>query len=240
MSVTQDTTAPTVTSVSPDVTSTALVVRYSEPVSATAEAKANYALDKGATIASVTRVSETTVQLTTSKLAEGTEYTLAINDVQDTASPANPIAAGTKATFKSFVFVPGAALHNMWENTTANSIAGLTNDTRFPSAPTWSSVVPMFEYPANGGSEAGSNYGNELVTWFIPPTSGNYVFFTCSDDASSLYLSTDDNPANKKLIASESRLRAIPATGPPSVAPVSWRTSASTPSPARNGHPHRT
>ena len=48
------------------------------------------------------------------------------------------------------------------------------------------------------------NYASRKDGWFIPPTTGAYVFFTACDDAGRLYLSTDADPANKKLIASES------------------------------------
>jgi hypothetical protein len=173
-------------------------------VAASAENRANYALDKGITISSVTRVDPATVALVTSKMAEGTDYALTVSAIQDTASPANTIVANTKVAFKSFVFTTGYALHKFWENSTANTIAGLTNDARFPVSPTFVTIEPLFEYGPNALNESGSNYGNQLVGWFLPPSNGDYVFFTNSDDSSSLYLSTDDNPANKKLIAVES------------------------------------
>src|SRR3954469_5885237 len=74
--------------------------------------------------------------------------------------------------------------------------------------------------PASGGTVVGSdqngyipsfragngfadNYANRITGFFVPPTTGNYVFFVSSDDDSDLFLSTDDTPANKKLIAQE-------------------------------------
>ncbi|MHC4283284.1 MAG: PA14 domain-containing protein [Planctomycetota bacterium] len=39
--------------------------------------------------------------------------------------------------------------------------------------------------------------------FLYPPVSGDYTFWISSDDASELWLSTDDNPANKALIAFE-------------------------------------
>ncbi len=36
----------------------------------------------------------------------------------------------------------------------------------------------------------------------VPPTNGNYVFWIASDDTSELFLSSDETPANKALIAS--------------------------------------
>jgi hypothetical protein len=38
---------------------------------------------------------------------------------------------------------------------------------------------------------------------FTAPQTGDYVFWVASDDPGNLYLSTDSNPANKKLIAQE-------------------------------------
>ncbi len=61
------------------------------------------------------------------------------------------------------------------------------------------SLAPSFELPV-GESDA---YTRRVTGYFIPPTSGNYVFFVCSDDDSDLFLSTDDDPAHKRLIAQE-------------------------------------
>lgn len=46
------------------------------------------------------------------------------------------------------------------------------------------------------------NYGSRMRGYVCVPISGNYTFWISSDDKSQLYLSTDDNPANKRLIAS--------------------------------------
>ncbi|MCS7089717.1 MAG: PA14 domain-containing protein [Verrucomicrobiota bacterium] len=45
------------------------------------------------------------------------------------------------------------------------------------------------------------NYVQRLSTWFVPPATGRYVFYLASDDDSDLFLSTDENEANKRLIA---------------------------------------
>jgi len=42
-----------------------------------------------------------------------------------------------------------------------------------------------------------------LEGYLFPPTTGYYCFYLCSDDNGELYLSTDSNPANKKVIATE-------------------------------------
>jgi hypothetical protein len=69
----------------------------------------------------------------------------------------------------------------------------------FTNAPTFVSYQSAFEVP----QVQGDNYAERLSTFFVPNVSGNYVFFVCSDDDSDLFLSTDANPANKQLIASE-------------------------------------
>jgi hypothetical protein len=203
VTVTVDTTPPTILKASGDPTFTRVTVEFSEPVSATAENASNYKFDKGITVSSVTRIDEYKVALTTSKMAEATAYTLTVNGVQDTASPPNTIATDTTVTVNSFTFKTGYVLQKKWENVSPNNIAALTGDPRFPDSPDSITLEPRWEYPPNGGNEAGSNYGNQLIGWFIPDKTGNYIFFTCSDDPSDLYLSTDDNPANKKLIAQE-------------------------------------
>ena len=47
------------------------------------------------------------------------------------------------------------------------------------------------------------DYAQRLSGWFVPAVTGDYVFFVSSDDNGELWLSTDENPANKKLIARE-------------------------------------
>jgi hypothetical protein len=53
------------------------------------------------------------------------------------------------------------------------------------------------------GRGIADNYGGRGYAWFRPATSGDYVFIMTVDDNARLFLSTDDNPANKKAIAAE-------------------------------------
>lgn len=203
VTVTADVTPPTITQVSADGTFTAVLVRYSEPVNATAEVQGNYGINKGIAVTGVTRISADTVRLTTARMAEGTDYTLTVNNVQDTGTPPNNIVAGTTANFKSWVWASGAVYNKFWDNFGANNIGALTTLATFPFLPSRVTIEQRWEYPANGGGEGGANYGNQLSGWFVPAQTSDYVFFTCSDDPSDLYLSTDENPANKLLIARE-------------------------------------
>lgn len=204
LTVTDDVTRPTIASARP-VSSVHVVVAFSEPVNDTALTAANYALSGGVSVSSVVRNSASAVTLTTSAQTSGTTYTLTANNVQDTGTPTpNSIAPNSQITFMALTWVPGLVLDKFWDNFAANTLAGLQGLATFPNSPDRVQFETAWEYPADGGGEGGSNYGNQLIGWFIAPESGDYVFFTTSDDPSALYLSTDENPVNKHLIATES------------------------------------
>jgi hypothetical protein len=66
-------------------------------------------------------------------------------------------------------------------------------------APSEVTFEPAFEAPVN----VANNYCQRMSGVFIPATSGNYNFVLASDDDSDLFLSTDSNPANKRMIAQQ-------------------------------------
>jgi hypothetical protein len=202
VSVTQDKEAPAIAAANSDASFAGVVVKFSEPVTASAENAGNYKIDKGVTVSSAARVDEWTIRLTTSKQTEGNEYTLTVNNVQDTAVPANTIVANSTKVFKSFVAATGFATYERWQYTadpgTIDAFVTALQDGSLGPA-TISSAVAQFECQWG----VADYYWARLSGYFTPPTSGNYVFFTDSDDQSYLYLSTDDTAANKKLIASE-------------------------------------
>jgi len=208
LTVNFDATLPTLVSAAGDSSFTLVTVTFSEPLDqASAETASNYTLSGGLTVSAAKLAAppgstgDNKVLLTTSKQTEGATNILTVSNVKDAAG--NAIAANSTIEFRSLVFSVGAVMHKFWDNVTANNIAGLQADPRFPDLPTSISFESLWEWPANGGNEGGSSYGNQLVGWFIPNQTGDYVFFTCSDDPSNLYLSTDETPANKKLIAQE-------------------------------------
>src|SRR5437867_1596934 len=202
----QDTTPPAIVKSSPDATFVAVIVEFSEAVTDTALDMANFALtnsalNQGVTISGITRISESKVTLATSRLTEVTAYTLTVNNVQDTAEPANTIAANSTSSFTSFVFMSGYVEHNFYD--TGGSPESLLTDPNYPDSPTFRTFEPLFEYPPDGTDGVGSNYRNGLFGWFLPPQTGDYVFFIASDNQGKLYLSTDEDAANAHLIAEE-------------------------------------
>lgn len=92
------------------------------------------------------------------------------------------------------VFVPGTLKAERFSNQNReNVLAGRVG------APDLLAYYSSFEAPVG----AADNYVLRVSGFFIPAVTGNYVFFTCSDDDSDLYISTDDQPCNKRLVAQE-------------------------------------
>jgi len=88
----------------------------------------------------------------------------------------------------------GSILRELWSN-----VPGITVST-IPIATSASSTSKptSFEGPLNNGD----NYGARYRGYLCVPTTGAYTFWIASDDQSELWLSTNDNPANKVKIAS--------------------------------------
>jgi hypothetical protein len=78
-------------------------------------------------------------------------------------------------------------------------LTALTNHARFPHQPDHQSWVTLFESASN----VGDNYGVRLSGYLVPPRSGDYRFFISADDESALFLSSDERPEAKRLIARE-------------------------------------
>lgn len=92
---------------------------------------------------------------------------------------------------------------------TGGSLASLTNNAKFPNNPDVIQFPEYFEWAATGDiftppGNWDNNYGTQILGYFHPPTTGDYVFYISADDNAALYLSTDADPQNKKLIARES------------------------------------
>lgn len=61
-------------------------------------------------------------------------------------------------------------------------------------------TAPGFELPVNDGV---NNYTRRVSGYFIPQVTGPHVFFVSADDDADLFLSTSEDPAQKRLIARE-------------------------------------
>ena len=89
-------------------------------------------------------------------------------------------------------------LREVFSGIGGGSVADLTNSPAFPNNPTTTNIVLTgFEAP----SDVEDNYGQRMRGYISPPVSGKYTFWIASDDGSSLYLSTDSDPVNCRLIS---------------------------------------
>src|SRR5207249_2868909 len=132
-----------------------------------------------------------TVQLRTSAQPQATTFTLTVSNVRDEAgNPINP--AANSQTFTTPTVVPGAAVWKVYTGIGGTAVADFTSNAKYPYSPDVVRILAGFDSP-NGFAD---NFGARMIGWFIAPETTNYDFFIRSDDASALYLSTDDSAAN--------------------------------------------
>jgi hypothetical protein len=117
----------------------------------------------------------------------------------DETDSANVTHTGPTWSFETVWPGPTGAIRQWWLNTGGGTtVADLTGNGAYPDEPTGSEFVTLMEGPVDWAD----NYGTRLYGWVYPSQSGDYTFWIASDDNSELWLSTDDDPANKELIAS--------------------------------------
>jgi regulation of enolase protein 1 (concanavalin A-like superfamily) len=126
-------------------------------------------------------------------------YTLTIS-VEDDGNP----TLSTTGTIT--VNVQAAGLVNKpyfvvqrWLNTPGAAVSDLTSNGRYPYSPD-SLLESAFIFVNNSTSL--DNYGVRIRLLVKPPTTGAYTFYVSSDDAATLYVSTDATAANATLAAS--------------------------------------
>ena len=135
----------------------------------------------------------------------GGSYTLSATHGSWTlaAQFSNPLTLGPSAANMNFTATPPAATGGItlehWDGINGSSVANLTSNAAYPNSPTYvTTLESLFEAP----SDVADNYGQRARGWFKPPTTGAYTFYIASDDASELWLSTNDTAAGKVKIAS--------------------------------------
>lgn len=206
LTINNDTVAPTLASAAGSANFDSITLTFSEPLDpATAETAANYKVDNGVSVSAAKlgapagTAGDNRVVLTTSKQGQGALLTITVNNVKDV--PGNAIAANSKISFKTAIFTKGWASYQRWDGDTT----ALNTFTDAVIAGT--QAPPSVDTAVNqlgGPWGVADNYNSRVFGWFTPPSDGNYVFYLSSDDNSYLFLSTDETPANKKVIAYES------------------------------------
>ncbi len=126
----------------------------------------------------------------------GTKVTCAVIFPKSSVTTAYPSASSATVTVTPGTISTGALKRDFIRGVT--SFADLVGFV--VAAPQYSTVVTNGQGPINTGID---NYGERYSGFFIPPATGKYVFFVSSDDNSDLFISTDDTPDSKYLIAQE-------------------------------------
>ena len=112
----------------------------------------------------------------------------------------NDTAVSSKANITVELIVTcnatGTISRDVWNNISGTSVSAIPLNT----TPSLTEQLSIFKAPSN----VADNYGQRIRGFVCPPATGNYIFWIASDDNSELWLSTNDNPANKQKIASVS------------------------------------
>ena len=203
----KDTDPPKIVGATGNNTFDWITVTFSEAISSRiSDVASNYKVSEDIKVISAELVNPVTVNLATSLMEPETDYTLSVTNITDIAG--NEITVpGNKITFPSFVFTTGLAEMQIWTDISGGSVADLTADPRFPDSPDLSENILVLE----SGDSDRDNFGARITTLVTPTESGSYIFYLAADDSAALYLSTDENPANRVLIAAESTVNQLRA-----------------------------
>jgi len=91
----------------------------------------------------------------------------------------------------------GSIVWELWEDIGGTNVDALKGDSRYPWLPTQTGEAASFTLQPNL-----DYYGGRMHGWLHVPVAGDYTFWVAGDDNTELWLSTDQDPANVRLIAS--------------------------------------
>jgi hypothetical protein len=208
LTVIRDAAKPTLVSAQSALDLSHVTVAFSEPVSQlTAEDPASYQINGLEILAAAQNPPNgANVILTTALQNEGAKYTLTVNNVEDLATTPNVIVPDSKIDFLAYVFSPGY-LH-FWtfdtpEDTTDTTVPGLTNCVNYPNNPMAKFLLNTFDSRLAYTNDTHEHYGAFFIAFFVPPQSGNWLFYLLSDDNGELWLNpSGTDPAGAQLIIS--------------------------------------
>jgi len=213
VTVTLDNVPPTVTQISPSPDLSTIKIYFSETVNGAGNV-GSYSIP-GLTVTNASAIvanNQTVVVLKTTAQPLASKFTITMSGITDPA--ANPVTPNT-VSFWSHMNSSGRVTYEAW-NDDANGYGANAYFAQYP-LPTTPTPVPDYSAnfasweasllqvtPLSGGAASSDTYGTKMYGWFIPPVTTNYVFFVSADDACRLSLSTNDSPANLRVIAVES------------------------------------
>ena len=97
---------------------------------------------------------------------------------------------------------------HIWRMQCGSNVTYLRKSPFFPKYPDEGKVINDFEI-----EDDRVNYGQKIFGYLHPQSNGLFYFAITSDDTSELWISTDENPGNKRLVARVFIEKAIAWTG---------------------------
>ncbi|MCF8362845.1 MAG: hypothetical protein K9G70_09515 [Prolixibacteraceae bacterium] len=86
----------------------------------------------------------------------------------------------------------------IYEGISGNAVSDLTSAAKYPDSP--DNTFTRTSIDLTEGTNIGNTYGSRMSGYIIPPETGDYYFYICSDDHSEFWLSTNSLPENKVLV----------------------------------------
>ncbi|HVF81366.1 MAG TPA: PA14 domain-containing protein [Flavisolibacter sp.] len=125
--------------------------------------------------------------------APGTITIRATQDGNDQYDPAPEVIQSFTVSAEPQCAASGSIGREQWDGINGNDIWQIPLTT----APSSTSLLTVFEGPR----DLANQYGSRIRGYICPPQTGAYTFFIAGDDATELWLSTDEAPASKTRIA---------------------------------------
>lgn len=168
-------------------------VGFNEPVTADSAGDAsNYSISGGIAVESVEVLNPTTVRLTTSAMSYNVAYTLTVSGIVDLADNPNTLGSASLPLNTA----QGVITRNEFLRI-GNSLDELFANEKWPNNPDNTDYFRFLDTAENLGFSA-----VQFAGFLHPEVTGNYTFSSSSRSASVLYLSSDEDPANKTELIS--------------------------------------
>jgi hypothetical protein len=111
----------------------------------------------------------------------------------------SPFTFAIRGAGQSSTIFPGFLKREVFQNISGVLVSDLTASPKYPNSPDVAEIIAGFEAPV----DVGSAYGQRISGFLMPWETADYIFFVSSDDQGELWLSSDESPTNKVLIARE-------------------------------------
>jgi hypothetical protein len=161
----------------------------------------NYGISGGINVTAAQLRGGTNVLLTTdAPLASGATYSVTASNVSDVMG--NIMEFGN-VSFTASLFTPGFLRMDVFTNYGPCDPLPCFFDPNFPDNPAARFYLTQMNSRDAYPDDSHDNYYARLWGYFVPDQTTNYTFYLSSDDASKLWLSTDENPTNKLLLTQE-------------------------------------